>query len=878
MKKISIKMSILIPVLSVLAVGVAIMIFMIGTTVSSSTNNLTNRVIDARVNEYVNKFSAMSDYGYATVQGLAPVVKTLKETSVSPRERIVQVLEQVIDSDEAIISVWTGWEPNALDGKDSEYVNANEYHDATGRFVPFVSRVGGQIVAGAMLDYDDPVAGEYYQGAKNSGKPYITDPYPCDYNGTEIVVYTIAIPIVEDGKTIGVVGVDINLETLAEAMNAGSILDDGTLSVISPGGFFATSRTESLVLSDYKKIWLNEFSTEIDALLANGGRISDIGYSDVLGKDVQILISGVMVGDTGRYWAVCGLVPIDNVLAASIQVTWLVVGIGVVLVLLVGLIMLFFISRSLRQLPRLTAMAANVAEGKINFNETNTDRSPTKNEITLLERSFFDVVGVIKALVSDLNVMGTSIGKEGDIEAKIDESRYSGSYQEAVASINNVVGGIVSETVNFLGCTIKFGEGDFTADIPKLPGKKAIMNESLDTLRSVIKSINGDILSLVSDASEGKLSSRVNVAAYQGDWSKLMDELNMLLEVIVEPINEASDVLAFVSKGNFDHKMNGDYKGDFLKIKESINATVINIAAYIHEISAVLTELSNNNLNQGITREYVGSFGAIKEALNNIISTLNDVIGDITSASEQVASGARMISESSMTLASGTTEQASSVQELNATVITINEGTVRNAKNAGTAEILSANSKENAAKGNEDMKNMLGSMHGIKESSEKITRIIKVIDDIAFQTNLLALNAAVEAARAGEHGKGFAVVAEEVRSLAGRSQTAAKETAGLIEESINRVNEGTEIAGQTAAALGTIVDDIEKVATIITDISQSSKEQAEAISQVTEGLSQITQVVQSNSATSEETASAAEELSSQSDIMKGLVDVFVLKR
>jgi len=264
--------------------------------------------------------------------------------------------------------------------------------------------------------------------------------------------------------------------------------------------------------------------------------------------------------------------------------------------------------------------------------------------------------------------------------------------------------------------------------------------------------------------------------------------------------------------------------------------------------------------------------------LENTIEKLNELLLNISTAADQVSAGAKSISENSMALAHGTSEQASSIEELNATIATISESTLRNAESAKTAEKLSDHSKGSATKGDEDMKNMLASMEGIKESSEKITKIIKVIDDIAFQTNLLALNAAVEAARAGEHGKGFAVVAEEVRSLAGRSQTAAGETAELIEESINRVSEGTNIAGETAEALRDIVDDVSKVADIITDIAASSGEQASAIGQVTEGLSQITDVVQSNSATSEESAAASEQLSSQAETLNNLVIEFKMNK
>lgn len=563
----------------------------------------------------------------------------------------------------------------------------------------------------------------------------------------------------------------------------------------------------------------------------------------------------------------------NDAIANTANTTRMIMIIVSLVTVLVGIIVSFMIAQTIiNSIMQLRQAAKGLASGDFNVSLG----SNGKDEIADLSNCLLEVKSAIQDLATSISNMSGEY-EEGEIDSKIDSSRFSGMYKAVAESINKRTDDIVHDVLSFLQCLGEFSNGNFAADIPRLPGKRELMNTTLDDLRNNLKSVNRDISELVNHAVTGNLSNRVEVAAYKGDWASLMGELNDLLETIIAPIHEASEVMQHVSAGNFDHKMNGNYKGDFLEIKESINTTVNNIASYIDEISKVLQNLSKNDLNQEITREYVGSFSNIKIALNNIINTFNSMICDITSVAGQVASGAKQISESSMTLATGAGGQASSVQELNTTILTINKSTSHNAESAKIAENLSDSSKSNAARGDKDMQNMLESMQGIKESSSKITNIIKVIDDIAFQTNLLALNAAVEAARAGEHGKSFAVVAEEVRTLASRSQSAAKETAGLIEESINRVDEGTKIAGETAAALRTIIDDVSKVADIITNIATASHEQANAIAQVTTGLSQITNVVQNNSSTTEEVASASEQLSSQAEIMQNLVSVFKMK-
>jgi len=356
----------------------------------------------------------------------------------------------------------------------------------------------------------------------------------------------------------------------------------------------------------------------------------------------------------------------------------------------------------------------------------------------------------------------------------------------------------------------------------------------------------------------------------------MINGLNDVLVRLATPIQDSQRIISEIAKGNFNARVDGNYKGLFLEMKNNLNNTVATIDSYIKEISGVLANVAEGDLTKTITRDYMGSFGSIKQSINNISSTLNETMMKISVASDHVLTGAKQLSASAIHLTTGAQNQASSLEELNANVDVINQQTRQNADNALEASQLSSRSTVNAQEGNEAMKQMLVAMAQIKESSMGISKIIKVIQDIAFQTNLLALNAAVEAARAGEHGKGFAVVAEEVRNLAARSQKSATDTTALIGDSMERVDSGSSIAASTSQSLDVIVQNASEVMGIISGISASSKEQAEAVEQVSEGLASIAQVVQGNSAVSEDTPAASEELNSRAEMLKELVAYFKL--
>jgi methyl-accepting chemotaxis protein/methyl-accepting chemotaxis protein-1 (serine sensor receptor) len=259
----------------------------------------------------------------------------------------------------------------------------------------------------------------------------------------------------------------------------------------------------------------------------------------------------------------------------------------------------------------------------------------------------------------------------------------------------------------------------------------------------------------------------------------------------------------------------------------------------------------------------VATGGYLLYMVSDITRALRDLALDLSGNADQVSDAATHVAASGQSLAQGASEQAASIEETSASSEEITSMTRKNADNSRTAAELMLNTSQTVTDANRKLDHMVSSMQAINASSDKIGRIIKVIDEIAFQTNILALNAAVEAARAGEAGMGFAVVAEEVRNLAARSSQAARDTATLIEDSINKTREGTTKLDSVAMAIGGISESALKVKGLIDEVNVASQEQAQGMDQISRAVSQIEQVTQRTAASAEESASASQELSSQ---------------
>jgi methyl-accepting chemotaxis protein len=384
---------------------------------------------------------------------------------------------------------------------------------------------------------------------------------------------------------------------------------------------------------------------------------------------------------------------------------------------------------------------------------------------------------------------------------------------------------------------------------PFLQQQTKAMNNELGAVRQSVESLKTNVLIVC---------SIILVLVFGIGW--------LLAGSIIRPLKAAMGMIQALEKGNLNERLNMSRQDEFGQMGRSMDAFADNLR---DEVLAAFQRLAEGDFTFQAT-------GLIREPLARANQHLNEVMSQLSNAGAQIASGATQVSDSSQSLSQGATEQASSLEEISASMHQLASQTNQNAENATQANQLVRQAKGNAEQGDSRMGQMVAAMEEINGASQEIFKIIKVIDEIAFQTNLLALNAAVEAARAGQHGKGFAVVAEEVRNLAARSAKAAKETAELIEGSVQKAQNGAQIADSTAQALRQIVNEVGKVTDLVAEIAAASNEQAQGISQINQGLTQIDQVTQQNTATAEESAAAAQELSGQAARMKEMLGRFTL--
>ncbi|KUJ73979.1 hypothetical protein AVO42_00735 [Thiomicrospira sp. XS5] len=436
------------------------------------------------------------------------------------------------------------------------------------------------------------------------------------------------------------------------------------------------------------------------------------------------------------------------------------------------------------------------------------------------------------------------VGRTGDAINQLLEQ-----VSQALTQANQTVGAIAK------GDFSKRLNGDYKGDLETL---QTGINESVDIIDQVMNELSGVMQAMRDGRFDVSLSNQG-----EGEYRKMMDNAQQAMSETNSIITEINAVMEHMRQGEFQHRVQVSASGDLDSLKQRINESLSTLDEAVSDITRVVVAQSEGDLTQTIDAEYQGDLMRLKNAVNQSLQKLSDIVSQSIITSQVVNTASEEVAKGALDLSSRVQEQAAAIEQTSATMDEMNSAVQNNTDNSQQAASVAQKVQTESEQASKVMQQTITAMNTIQESSHKISEIVTLIDSIAFQTNLLALNAAVEAARAGDHGRGFAVVAGEVRALAQKSADAAKEINSLITESVQRIDEGTHLAGESGEVIGNITQMINEMSLMINQIAQASTEQAQGVEQVHKAIGEIDATTQQNAALVEETSAAAESMSEQ---------------
>ncbi|WP_454746457.1 methyl-accepting chemotaxis protein [Ciceribacter selenitireducens] len=710
-------------IFSAVALGVVTTIGVAATLVTISYDNIRTASLNemrAAAQQAAAEINAGLRDGHRMVSGLEAAITSLRESGSATRENTVAVMHKTLEGYPGAIGLSTGWEPNAFDGKDADFVG-KPYHDASGRFVPYVFRAGSDIKVEVLVDYDKPGAGDYYQLPVKTGKPVLMEPYVYPVNGKDVLMTTLSLPTRANGAVVGYVGADIDLDKTAADLAAKRPLGDGYIALLSSANAFVSHPDKAVMGKALKESGVDAAAWE--RALAKPGEAQTIVRPDGT-EDLAMALP--IVPFEGAVWNVVVSVPSATVYASLTKIVWnsaAIIGLAAVLLVVAGwLLARGFIGR----IDRVIHQTTQIAEGRLDVELTDREKS---DELGDLSRS---------------------------LQILLENNRR----------------------------------------------KVQLENEA--------------------------------------EAHRVQEEIER---------NERS-------------------KGHHAREEE--------IRFVVSELGNGLARLSDGDMTVRLEHPFSGALDSIRGNFNESVEKLQAAMLSFRENASTIQNGSNEIRSAADDLARRTEQQAASVEQTAAALAEITRSVHESTQRAEDAGLQVSRTKEGAERSGEVVRTAVDAMSAIEQSSQSISNIIGVIDEIAFQTNLLALNAGVEAARAGEAGKGFAVVAQEVRELAQRSANAAKEIKALITASGEQVRNGVSLVGQTGEALQAIVSEVQQINTNVQAIVLAARDQSTGLSEINSAVNIMDQGTQKNAAMVEETNAASHTLVSEVSALSARLDQFNL--
>jgi len=782
------------------------------------------------------------------------------DVQLEPKQ-INGMLKHFIEANPNFLAVYLVLEPQRYQNPTTQDIAG--YH-SNGQFMPYWTLDNnGQGVVRTLDPHEQVAIADCYQWAKQGKVECIAEPHQQDYQEQTMLTTSLLATLFDaNHQFVGVLGIEVALKHLQQVIDKIKIsnFDDAYATLFSAQGIMISSPNLTDISQSIHE--LSQDQTFIDNILDDKAFLME-RTDPLLQTAVMTYGAPVKIGHTDIYWLVTINIPKTVFNARTHTVRQWIVTIGFIAVLII-VVIIYAASKKLTQpLKQLVDISDNIAKGHLDNEIPN--RHPDELG-QLLQASARMQTQLRTRLETDKRIANEALRLNQALD---------NVHTCVLITANDFHIIYANQAVMRL---FKHRQAQIRQQLPEFNAEQ-LVGQHIDSFhqqshQQLLEQLNttySTTLEIAGLSIDMQVTPIINPAGERLGWVSTF--VDRTLEVMTE--HEINAVMQAATQGEFTQRLPLDNKSGFFKVfTQRLNQMLDLNLKLINELNQVFTGLSQGDLTQTMNQNYAGLLAQLQHNVNTTVAQLTTLIASVQETTYTVNTAADEISQGNVNLSQRTEQQAASLQQTAASMEQMTSTVQQNTHHAQQASELALNASQQAQRGGEVVHAAMKAMTEISTQSQRVTDIITVIDDIAFQTNLLSLNAAVEAARAGEQGRGFAVVATEVRNLAQRSASAAKEIKALIEDTVNKVNEGSQLVNESGQALEDIVIAVKRASDLIIDIATASREQAEGIEQINKAVAQLDEITQQNSTLVEQAAVASELMKEQAQTLKDQVAFF----